>query len=167
MDIIDQTIKREGGFVDHPDDPGGATNMGVTLATLSHFLGREASYDEIRNLTHAEARAVYQARYMDAPRFSEIADHWLREIVFDAGVLFGPPRASRWLQEAAGVTADGIVGPATLRAVNAADPRQLGVKFITSWLRRHGERVQAGKSSPKFIGGWINRATSHLLSLPV
>ena len=43
MDIIDQTIKREGGFVDHPDDPGGATNMGVTLATLSHFLDREAS----------------------------------------------------------------------------------------------------------------------------
>lgn len=167
MDIIDRTIAREGGFVDHPDDPGGATNMGITLNTLAQFLGRDATRDEIRELSREQARAIYQARYMDTPGFSGIDDEWLREVVFDAGVLFGPGRAARWLQEAADVGIDGDVGPITLGAVNAADARQLGAKFLTLWLRRHGERVQSGKSSHKFIGGWINRATEHLLTMPV
>ena len=167
MDIIDRTIQREGGFVDHPSDPGGATNMGITRATLSRYLGRPASRADVVELTYETARDVYQREYMDAPRFGQIADTWLREVVFDAGVLFGPARASMFLQQAAGVAADGRVGPVTLGAVNEQNPRDLGRKVIASWLRRHGDLVQSGRSSHQFIGGWIRRATTHLLDMPL
>lgn len=165
MDIIDRTIAREGGFVDHPDDPGGATNMGITRATLSRHLGRTATRAEVRDLDRATARAIYQAEYMDAPGFSRIADPGLREVLFDAGVLWGPDRPVRWLQRALGVAEDGVLGPVTQAAVAAADPRALAVAVVVAWLRRHGDRVQAGRSSPAFIGGWIDRATQHLPNL--
>lgn len=167
MDIIDRTIQREGGFVDHPSDPGGATNMGITQVTLSRYLGCPATRAEVVALTHETARDVYQKEYMDAPQFDRIEDMWLREVAFDAGFLFGPARASMFLQEAAGVAADGRIGPVTLGAVNEQDPRDLGRRIIASWLRRHGDRVQSGRSSYQFIGGWIRRATAHLLDMPL
>lgn len=167
MDIIDRTIQREGGFVNHPSDPGGATNMGITRGTLSRFLGREASVDDVRELSHDGAREIYQKFYMTLPRFDEIEHEWLREICFDAGVLFGPGRAARWLQQAADVGVDGVIGPVTLGKVNAMDARRLGLEVIAHWLRRHGDRVQRGASSPAFIGGWVRRASAHLLAVPL
>jgi len=166
MDIIDRTIAREGGFVDHPEDPGGATNMGITRRTLGDYLGREATVAEVRDLTRARARAIYHEMYMERPGFAGIDDPWLRELLFDAGVLLGPGRPVRWLQEAAGVAVDGVLGPNTRDAANAGDPARLGLAVAVAWLRHHGERVQSGASSHAFIGGWINRVTAHLQEMP-
>lgn len=166
MDVIDRTIAREGGFVDHPDDPGGATNMGITRATLSRHRGRPCTAEEVRALTRAEARAIYRAAYLEGPGFERIADPWLREVLFDAGVLLGPGRPIRWLQAAAGVRVDGVLGPVTAEAVNAGDARALGLAVVTAWLRHHAGRVQAGRASPAFIAGWVRRASGHLMRLP-
>jgi lysozyme family protein len=167
MDVIDRTIAREGGFVDHPEDPGGATNMGITRATLSRHRGRVCTIDDVRALTRDEARAIYRAEYLAGPGFDRVADPWLQEVLFDAGVLLGPGRPTRWLQAAAGVRVDGALGPVTVAAVNAGDARALGLAVVTAWLRHHAGRVQAGRASPAFIAGWVRRASGHLKRLPL
>lgn len=166
MDIIDCTIAREGSFVLHPEDPGGATKYGITRRTLGWWLGRTASVEDVRGLKYATAYAIYHARYMRKPGFDLIQNAWLRELVFDAGVLNGTWRATRWLQDSSGAAVDGIIGPKTLAAVNSGNPHQIGQIIIVCWLRRNTMRVQEGKSSPAFVGGWAYRATQHLIEMP-
>lgn len=117
-------LAHEGGYVDHPDDPGGATNFGITLATLQSWRERSVTKAEVRALTQAEAGEIYKARYWDSCRCDELPGP-VAFIVFDAAVNHGVSRAVRILQEAVGVTADGRIGPATLAAAGRADPRGL------------------------------------------
>ncbi|GGG90906.1 MAG TPA: hypothetical protein DF715_12060 [Oceanicaulis sp.] len=114
----------EGGYVDHPDDPGGATNFGITLATLQGWRGRSVTRADVRTLTRGEAAEIYKARYWDQCRCDELPGP-VAFIVFDAAVNHGASRAVRLLQEALGVTADSRIGPATLAAARRADPRGL------------------------------------------
>jgi lysozyme family protein len=114
----------EGGYADHPSDPGGATKYGITHQTLSDWRGRPVTKTDVRRLTQAEAAEIYKARYWDALCCDDLpagADY----CVFDAGVNSGPGRATRWLQAALRVDQDGIVGPRTLAAAQSADPRRL------------------------------------------
>lgn len=114
----------EGGYVDHPDDPGGATNFGITLATLQSWRGRSVTKADVRALTKGEAGEIYKARYWDSCRCDELPGP-VAFIVFDAAVNHGVGRVARILQEALDVTADGRIGPVTIAAANTADPRAL------------------------------------------
>lgn len=121
---IPHLFRHEGGYADHPSDPGGATKYGITRATLSAWRGRAVSKTDVRRLTRDEAAAIYRRRYWDALKADSLpagADY----CVFDAGVNSGPGRAAKWLQAAARVRQDGAIGPVTLAAVNAADPARL------------------------------------------
>src|SRR3990167_11048904 len=84
-------------FTDDPTDRGGSTKGGITLAALQAWRGRPTTKAELRNLTKAEAGDIYRSRYI-AP-FEAVEDELLRWQVVDAGVLSGPARAARWLQE--------------------------------------------------------------------
>jgi lysozyme family protein len=117
---LSHVLAHEGGYVDHPDDPGGATHFGVTLATLQAWRGRAVTKADVRALTKAEAGEIYKARYWDACRCDELPGP-VAFIVFDAAVNHGVSRAVRILQEALGVVADGRIGPETLRAAASAD----------------------------------------------
>ena len=114
-------LAHEGGFVDHPRDPGGATNLGITLATLAAFRDREVTADEIRGLTHAEAREIYRSFYW-IPLRCDALPPGVDLSVFDVGVNAGPGRAARLLQKAVGAAQDGSIGPITLAAVAACRP---------------------------------------------
>jgi lysozyme family protein len=114
----------EGGYADHPSDPGGATKYGITRATLSSWRGRSVTRTDVRRLTREEAGAIYKARYWDGVR----ADHLPAGVdycVFDAAVNSGPGRAAKWLQAATRVAQDGAVGPVTLAAAGRRDPKEL------------------------------------------
>jgi len=113
-------LKHEGGFVLHPRDPGGATNFGITIQTLSRARGQPASMDDIRKLTSAEASAIYRRFYWDVLRADELP-RGLDLALFDFAVNSGPPRAVAMLQRVLGVEADGLVGPITLAAARQAD----------------------------------------------
>lgn len=121
---LDHVLQWEGGYVDHPDDPGGATNFGITLATLQGWRGRSVTKADVKALTKAEAGEIYKARYWDSCRCDELPEG-VGAIVFDAAVNHGAGRAARLLQEALNVTADGQIGPVTLAAARAADARAL------------------------------------------
>jgi lysozyme family protein len=112
-------LKHEGGYVDHPADPGGATNLGITHATLAAWRGKPVTKQDVRNLTVTEAAAIYRARYWDAVRGDELPAG-VDLAVFDFAVNSGPGRAIRTLQGVLGVAQDGALGPVTMAALAKA-----------------------------------------------
>ncbi len=165
-DIIDHVLKYEGGYVNNPNDKGGATNFGITAATLGSWrhLLVPATPAEVMAMPRSEAQAIYKARYIDAPGFGAIADDRLRMVVVDCAVLYGPKRATLWLQTALGVSADGFIGPATLGALAGADPLAVAKAVIGYRYQRIRDRVAADPSQMIFFDGWMNR-TNDLLKL--
>jgi lysozyme family protein len=111
-----KTIAAEGGFSQHPLDPGGATMKGVTLKTYSAHLGRQATVEELKAIPEEHLLAIYGQGYWDKCRCDDLPSG-LDVCVFDWAVNSGPRRAVRALQELVGVTPDGDVGPKTLAAV--------------------------------------------------
>lgn len=116
-------LQHEGGFVNHPRDPGGATNFGITRETLSRVRGRTASVEDVRRLTSEEAASIYRSLYWRAVRADELP-LGLDLAVFDLAVNSGPKRAATMLQNVLGVKADGLIGPVTIKAANRADPAE-------------------------------------------
>jgi lysozyme family protein len=117
---VERVLRHEGGFVQHPRDPGGATRFGITRETLSWARNRAASVSDIRRLSRKEAIAIYRRLYWDAVCADELPSG-LDLAVFDLAVNSGPARAVTMLQATLGVEADGIVGPFTLNAAREAD----------------------------------------------
>jgi lysozyme family protein len=118
--VMAEVFRHEGGYVDHPRDPGGATNMGITHRTLADWRGRPVTKDDVRNLTRTEAMAIYRARYWAPVRGDELPAG-LDFVAMDAGVNAGPRRGIEWLQRgivAAGqpIRVDGAIGPETISA---------------------------------------------------
>lgn len=145
-------LAHEGGYVDHPKDPGGATNLGITLDTLSAYRGRKVTKDDVKALTVAEAGAIYLKNYWH-PIYADQLPAGVDYILFDLAVNSGVGRARKYLQRAAGVTEDGIIGPATLAAVKAKTPLAL----INS-IAGYREAFYRGLDTfPTFGKGWLNR----------
>ncbi|MFO1141178.1 MAG: glycosyl hydrolase 108 family protein [Amaricoccus sp.] len=118
---LDFVFEREGGYVDDPHDPGGATNMGITLATLAAWRGRAVTKGEVRGLSRAETAAIYQDRYW-RPVGGDALPTGLDLFAFDTGVHSGPKTAIRLLQRGlGGIDADGRLGRQTLAAAARAD----------------------------------------------
>lgn len=148
-------LKHEGGYADHPKDPGGATNMGITLKTLQAWRQTPVSKLNVRDLTRTEASRIYRAWYWGACQ----CDHLPAGIdlmVFDLAVNSGPARARRYLQLAVGVPDDGIVGPRTLEAVDKAKPAHVIEK-----MRRLRKSFYEKQPTFKTFGdGWMERLRS-------
>ncbi|WP_299965215.1 glycosyl hydrolase 108 family protein [uncultured Roseobacter sp.] len=150
---IGPILEAEGGFVDHPKDPGGATNMGITFNTLQSWR-RPADIDvnDVRNLTEEEAKQIYRANYWNALSCDELPNG-VDLVVFDFGVNAGPGRSAKTLQRVVGVKDDGVIGPITLAAVQAVDPEHI--------IRRFGElRMEFYRgldTFPVFGKGWTRR----------
>jgi lysozyme family protein len=145
-------LKSEGGFVNHPSDPGGMTNLGVTKATWENWVGRESDEAEMRSLTPEKVEPLYKKKYWDAVRADDLPVG-LDYLMFDFGVNAGPGRAIKVMQSAVGVTPDGGFGPMTLAAVQAIDPVELIEKFSQAkedFYRSLGTFATFGK-------GWLNR----------
>lgn len=118
-------LVHEGGYVNHPRDPGGATNKGVTQAVYDDWRDdKELSRASVKDITPAEVMAIYKLLYWDRVKGDELPAG-VDYCVFDFAVNSGVNRAARYLQEAVGVVQDGQIGPRTLSAVKAASPTRL------------------------------------------
>lgn len=117
-EALAHTLKFEGGWANHPSDPGGATMKGVTHKTYASYLGREVTPDELRAIPDEHLADIYRKRYWDTCRCNELPDG-LDLAVFDTAVNSGPAQAGRLLQRLVGVPADGAIGPKTIAAVSA------------------------------------------------
>lgn len=145
-------LKHEGGYVDHPKDPGGATNLGCTKKVWEEWVGHEVTKDDIKALTIADVSPLYKARYWDKCRCDDLP-RGVDFAVFDFAINSGVGRASKLLQRAVGVAADGAIGPATLAAVADANPRELATKICELRLAF----LQALPTWETFGKGWSRR----------
>ncbi|UPG72801.1 hypothetical protein MVG78_00940 [Roseomonas gilardii subsp. gilardii] len=145
-------LQQEGGFVNDPQDPGGATNMGITREVLSAFRDRAVSVEEVRDLSRAEAREIYRARYWTPMRCADLPPG-VDLGVFDFGVNAGPSRAVKMLQRAVGVTADGSVGPITLAAARTLESERLIASFSEARLAYY----RSLDGFARFGRGWTSR----------
>lgn len=145
-------LKHEGGYVDHPRDPGGATNLGVTIGTLSEWLGRPATKTEVKALTVAKVAPIYETRYWRAAGCDRLPKG-LDYAVFDFAVNSGPGRAVKVMQSAAGVVPDGAVGPKTLAAVE----RVGAVEMVRRVQQRRENFLRSLGTFRTFGKGWMRR----------
>ena len=155
--IIESIIKREGGYVDHPNDHGHPTNFGITLGTLVAWLCT-ATLETLKSLTASEAAEIYRAMYLRKFQIDLIKPDELCAHVLDCAVLHGPTRAIRWLQGAIGAESDGIIGAETLHALHARNPVAIGNLLAKARIRHIGRLVRDDPTQAAFIVGWIDRA---------
>ena len=142
-------IDHEGGYVNHPKDPGGETQFGITKRSYPHL--------NIRDLTLDDARAIYRRDFWDRLQCDALPLA-ARFQVFDAAVNSGPGNAARWLQAAAGVAQDGLIGPATRQAVDAMHPAALVARFNAARLLF----MTSLSTWPTFSHGWARRIAANL-----
>ena len=152
-DCLAELLRQEGGYVDNPADPGGATNLGITLATLSDWRGRPVTKQEVRDLTKSEAGAIYRARYWNVVRADSLPPG-LDLAVFDFAVNSGPARAVKTLQAVVGAAQDGAVGPITLAAIARASGT---VKIITELSDARMRYLRSLPTWESFGRGWTRR----------
>lgn len=147
---FDRLLGHEGEYSNNPQDPGGETMWGITIA-----VARANGYTgAMRNLPKDTAKSIYRKLYWDAVKADQLADS-VNFDVFDGAVNSGVSRSIRWLQAASGVDQDGIIGPKTIDASKAS-----GVA-----ARYNGERLQFmtdSKNWSVFSKGWARRIAKNL-----
>lgn len=149
---LTEVLKHEGGWADHPKDPGGATMKGVTIGTYAQWKGRKVTKDELRKIPDSEVAAIYRRNYWDKVRGDDLPGG-LDFVAFDAAVNSGPARGAKWLQQALGVTADGKIGPATVAAARATYAPAVVERAIAIRLAF----LKSLKTWPTFGKGWARR----------
>jgi peptidoglycan hydrolase-like protein with peptidoglycan-binding domain len=151
------TLQWEGGYVDHPSDPGGATNKGVTTATYNEYLwskGRPKQH--VRNITDAEVEEIYRDLYWK-PSQAETMTRSLAIVHFDTAVNFGVGGAVMFLQEVLGLGADGVYGAKTKAALDKANTYATAKRYCDARINYRYDRVAENRSQEAFLQGWLNR----------
>ena len=152
------TFRQEGGYVDDPADPGGATNMGITLATYREWSDDPHLGDlQVKDMTLKIARAIYQSLYGNRLR-ADALPQGVYLSVFDMGVNAGIWRSAKLLQQALGFTGekvDGSIGPETLAAANRFDAGTL----VNNSAERQTAYYKSLVNFPIFGTGWLRRPT--------
>ena len=145
---FDKLLGHEGGYVDRPNDPGGETNWGITVA-----VARANGYTgDMRAMPVSFARQVYRKQYWDAIRADDLPPA-LRYATFDGAVNSGNAQAVKWLQRAIGAADDGRVGPQTIALARAAHPDAALRRMLAERLRF----MTNLKIWPSFSRGWARR----------
>lgn len=161
-------LRWEGGFVDHPNDPGGRTNKGVTQKVYDAWRRRQGlPVRDVKRLEDAELHRIYEAGYWLPPRCDRLARR-LDLVHFDTAVNMGPGRAVRFLQKAAGCGVDGDFGSQTEKAVQACELGDLIAGYCATREAYYRELVRRNASLGVFLKGWLNRldALRHEIGLP-
>ncbi|CAJ8753606.1 secretion activator protein [Burkholderia pseudomallei] len=145
-------VGNEGGYVDNPKDPGGATRWGITerVARASGYAG------PMRDLPLETAKAIAKRLYWD-PLHCDEYDPRIAFQLLDANYNGG--HVVLWMQQATNVKADGILGPQTIAAVAQADP----FRFVMRFIAFRQNYLTACKPWPTFGRGWIHRMSSNLI----
>ena len=145
-------LASEGGYVNHPSDPGGRTNLGVTQATWENWIGRQSDESEMRSLTSDKVEPMYRKKFWDAVRGDELPTG-IDYLMFDFAVNAGAGRAIKTLQTSIGVAADGAFGPVTMAAVKSFEP----VKLIERFSQAKEDFYRSLNTFDVFGKGWLNR----------
>ena len=149
---LHHVLKSEGGFVDHPDDPGGVTNKGITARTYENFLGGPVDVQMMRDIPDNHVEEIYKDMYWEVVRADDLPAG-VDLCVFDFGVNAGPVRSAKMLQSCVDATEDGVIGPKTLACVSEQDTEEL----IKLFSVRREEYYKSLKHFGTFGRGWLRR----------
>lgn len=186
-DLLDDLLRREGGFTADPKDRAHygrrqpparpwdctCTNMGITQATLSDHYGRQATVEEVRNLSAALAREIYEHQYLTGPRIDTLPS-LLVPVLFDTCVHSGARRAVTLLQEVlniagfGSISTDGAIGPKTSEAASRA-ANQMGASLVNAYVQQRRQflktLIEKDPTQARFEKGWMARIAG--FELPV
>lgn len=145
-DIIEAILVREGGYVNDPNDLGGATNFGITIKTLSDYRKRQVDIEEVRNLTKDQAREIYKQNYLTPFVDAAGGNVQLLALLVDSAVQHGVGRVQSWLL-----------------AVKTSDPAVIYRTILKRRIQFYGEIITARPENAKFAKGWMNRVSEFVL----
>jgi lysozyme family protein len=149
---LDHVLRSEGGYSDHKLDPGGRTNLGVTQRVWEEWTGKPSNEEEMRGLTVEDVRPIYRERYWNAVRGDDLP-FGVDLAVFDFSVNSGVGRAARFLQRQVAVAQDGKIGPMTIKAVLAVNPKSL----IKTYCAARLDFLRSLNTFETFGRGWTAR----------
>ncbi len=173
---VQKVLEHEGHFSNDPDDPGGATNYGISLRFLlqseegmpAHiFETLDVDHDgtitaeDIQKMTVEQAKEIYKTLFWDKNDYNKINPQWIAVKVFDLCVNMGAPQAHKCLQRAVRAASsivledDGVLGPKTIAAVNGVN-----LNMLLSALKSEAAGFYRSLNRPKYLAGWLNRAYS-------
>ncbi len=180
-------LKHEGGFVNNPNDPGGATNKGITLKTFRAMYKPTATVEDLKNISNVVVKSIYKKNYWNLLNLDLIKNQKLAETVFDMGVNAGVSRSAKMLQYVANTilpqnksfVIDGIIGSKSIEKINAINGDVLYNQFNelrkTYYLFRTATKtektndtvfintqlkVSPNPSQVEFEKGWLKRVDS-------
>lgn len=173
------TLKHEGGFVNDPVDPGGATNWGMSIRYLK---GRgdvdgdgwldgdidrdgDIDIDDIKQMTVDEAIDLYRSGFWDKYDYDQIKDYTVAARVFDMTVNMGARQTGKIVQRALNKTGhnlvvDGLVGRNTFKAINATDAEMLMAEIRLEHANFYLKLIEQKPELAKYKRGWLRRAAS-------
>lgn len=170
--VIGGVIAVEKGYVNDPNDSGGETNHGITVA-----VARQHGYEgPMQELPEDTARSIYAETYIKAPLFDRVLSlsPAVGTKLVDIGVNAGPGRAARWFQQSLNdlgrggrdympVSVDGAIGPRTMSAYRALEQRrgrvkacELVLKLLDGYQTAHYTRLAQGRANASFLVGWVD-----------
>lgn len=155
---LELVLKSEGGYVDHPSDPGGRTNLGVTQAVWEEWLGHPVTEKDMRALTPEKVAPMYEMKYWRTS-YCEKLPQGLNLLVFSMAVNSGSGRAVKLLQRCLGLVEDGIIGARTMAKIQESKV----VDLIERYSATRKEFYEGLKLFPVFGRGWVNRVEKERL----
>lgn len=149
---FEHMLKEEGGYTNHPRDPGGMTNLGVTKQVWEEWVGHPVDEKAMRSLTPEMVKPLYKRKYWDKIQGDDLPEG-IDMIVFDTAVNSGPGRAIKFLQGCVGTDMDGALGPKTMAAVRAVETKRL----VEDYAKRRLSFLHELPTWDAFGKGWSNR----------
>lgn len=153
-EALELVLKHEGGWANHPSDPGGSTMKGVTFRVFKSFFGEDSTLEDLRNISTTQLEHVYKTGYWDKCKCDKLPNG-VDYVVFDAAVNSGPRQASKWLQRVVGTNDDGIIGPNTLNGIREYNKPLLDLIYNLCYKRLRF--MQGLNIWEKFSKGWSAR----------
>lgn len=155
-EIMETVFKWEGGYVDHPHDPGGATNYGITHKVLAKWRGvASVTKKEVRDLTKAEARDIFKARYFDVIKGEHLPKP-IDLVMMDGAVNHGAGTMVRFLEDSCGLTENGRLSVAEAKKVAEFSAEEV-LKVAVALAEARKARYLGHPKAQFFIKGWRNR----------
>ena len=143
----------EGGFVNDPRDPGGATNKGVTLATFRSVFGKDKTVKDLKKITDSQWMTIFKTKFWDRYKADSIKDEWITYLLVDWLWASGAGNAINRVQKFLGLKVDGIVGNITINKINSHNGKELFTKLWhlrEDFIKTRAQYLIYGK-------GWLRR----------
>lgn len=155
---LELVLKSEGGYIDHPSDPGGRTNLGVTQKVWEEWVGHPVTEKDMRELTPEKVAPMYEMKYWRTS-YCEKLPQGLNLLVFSMAVNSGSGRAVKLLQRCFGLLEDGIIGPRTMSKIQECS----AVDLVEKYSATRKAFYEGLKLFPVFGKGWLNRTEKERL----